>query len=239
MDPWTERIALAWRSSIRFFKHRYDILERLEEEGLLWGFRVEEEEISVRLGDPSHLLTFTPTYATGGVLRPDGDPGRLRLAMELVLESIEPGQLVGSRFDFQWLIAAEGEYDEVRAAAAAAFLAEAPGAVTDLAAWLDGELDDGKPYVLECGVVEADEVPPRLARTTGRFRAARSEDIPPSLWPVEDLPAVAFFCDMNVEPTTDIDSADSYFTLLGDCRIAAEPVISALMSRFEITPANE
>lgn len=235
MGLWTQRLGLSWRSSVRFFEHRYRVLERLEDDALLWGFMVDENEVAVRLGDPNHLLFFGPTNVSAALLQPDGDEDRLKNAVEMVIDALEPRSLVRPTFGFQWLVGVEGSYDEVRGSAAQTFLPSAPGHATDLSAWIDGELDSGKEYSLECGIVEAIEAPPRLARDTGRF-FTHDPRIQASLWPIENLPPVAFFCDIEFEPGDEVGSAGDFFNRWGETREDAKGVVSVLMARFNLPP---
>lgn len=234
VQPWVQRFAVSWRRNVRFFEHRYRVLEELEETGALWGFLVEENEVAMRLGDPYHFVAFTPWGLTGAVLQPDGHLERVSDATALIIERLQAEFLVQPKFDFIWLTDLDGDYDDVRSGAARAFLPTAPGTTTDLAAWVDGLLDDGSRYGLECGIVEAIEAPPRLARETGRFFLARDPRIGAALWPTETLPSVGFFTDMHVDGEGELDTADELFNQMGETLAYAGDVVSAVMERFEV-----
>jgi hypothetical protein len=232
---WTQRLSLSWWSSVRYFRLRFDVLERYEDEGWLWGARVADDVVGARLGDPSHVIEFGPSHMRAYLLNPDADAERLLAALRVLIETVEPKLFANPTFSFQWVIPIAGTYEDVRKRAAASFLPNALSPVTDLAAWLDGDLPDrrGK-YYLECGVVEAIEVPPRLAREVGRFMVLRDPNVPSSLWPIETLPPIAFFCDMHCE-VADVGSASEFFSQWGETRERAEGVISSLMNRFDLS----
>jgi hypothetical protein len=193
VDPWTQRYRLRWRPTLNFFEQRYAILRTFESEGLLRGFIAREGQVSARLGDSAHVVTLTPSRLEIDLLRPDADAGRLEFATKTVLEALKPERLIRPIAGFQWLLPVDKDYDEARAEAATrVFPMTGATTVTEWAFLIDGRHEDTT-YRMEVGVVEKAEIAERLARRMGRVGA--EEDIPPSMWPVETLPDVAFFGD--------------------------------------------
>jgi hypothetical protein len=231
VEPWTQRYRLRWRPTLNFFDERYAVLRRFDSEGLLRGFLAMEGQISARLGDPGHVVTFTPSRLEVDLLRPDADAGRLELATKTVLEALRPERLIRSSAGFQWLLPIDKGYDEAREEAGRRVFP--PKGATRLTEWaflLDGRHEDAT-YRMEVGVVEKGEIPDRLSRRAGRV--AESEDVPTSIWPLESLPDVAFFGDAewDVEEAPE-PTSEAVLTMWTRVRETATTVVSNVFEQL-------
>ena len=235
MAPFTQRMNLAWRPALGFFERRYEVLRTLEDDGLLRSFQVRENRISVRLGDPLHVLVFGPESAEVMLLGPDGEFERLMSALETVLRTIRPAGSTRIVIGAQWLERLEIPYKDARHAAASRILGE-DGDITDrdFALLTSGELSEPRvAFDLEIGVVEAAEIPQRLARQAGRIGKVAPE-VPPSLWPTESLPDVALFADSTWRPESPINepTLDEIRSTWDATVMAATLTISNVFERF-------
>lgn len=213
MEPWTRRVRIRWRPSLEFFEHRYAILRDLESAELLRQFRVLDDQVSVRLGDARHLLTFGTDRIDLAALTPKPELGRLRTSAQIVWERLNPSLVGRATVSFQWLEPLNRSYDEARRAAGERVF-PMPEAVIheDLALSFDSLARDGSARLhMEAGIVEAAEIPPRLARMHRPSR--RDPEIPPTIWPVEALPAVALFCDQEWDLDKRGQSVDDVFDI--------------------------
>ncbi|MDD1677760.1 MAG: hypothetical protein LUO93_01065 [Methanomicrobiales archaeon] len=182
-----------------YHERRFEALRAFEDEGLIRQLRVTDDHLSVRLGDASHLLILGADRLEIGMFDPKGDAQRIELGVRRAWEVFHPTRLSNPRMSFQWLIPVGLSYDEARLAALGPIFGQL-GVVKaeDWSATLLGELGDPPAtFFAEFGIVEAAEAPRRLARETGYFRG-QSRETPPSLWPIDTLPPVAFFLDIGL-----------------------------------------
>jgi hypothetical protein len=237
MSPWTQRAEVSWRQNLAFYEHRYAILRELESKGLLRRFQENEGRISARLGAAHQVLSYSADGLSVAAFKPDSDLEMLRTAAEIVCDTLEPKVIGFPDFILQWLIPQDADYDVVRTKAASALLGEGPpGELDDFAVVTDGTFEDPlDEYHLEFGVVEAAEAVSRLARRVGRTSGA-APDTPRGLWRPDDLPPVAFFCDLQldalgVEPG---DIVASLFSLLESARHSGDQLVSSLVQRLDL-----
>jgi hypothetical protein len=149
---------------------------------------------------------------------------RMRDALALLVANLDlaPARMA---LGIQALEPVDADYDEVRNDALAAVFPNLPGGQQrDFASLLEELKGPVARWTIDVGVVERNEIPPRLARERSRI-ARRDTQSPPSLWPPESLPAVALY-------------SDGEFALVD--RIA-EPVLDNLVERWEtlLTHAEE
>jgi hypothetical protein len=57
--PWAQRLYVPWETGVSFYQRRWDVLQRLEDEDLLYDHRVIEERVALRLGDAQHVSSFS------------------------------------------------------------------------------------------------------------------------------------------------------------------------------------
>jgi hypothetical protein len=236
VELWTQRINVAWWRSLRFFERRFEVLRTFEDGGLLRQFRVDDDEVGMRLGDANHSLAFGVLGLDGSLYQPDADADRLRNAIRVVFDALEPERLSHATFGLQWLVPLDVSYDEAREAAARVAMPVNNFQPKDFALFSDGESRDPEAtIVLECGVVGVAELPQRLARQVGRM-GPPDRSSPPTLWPADRLPEVAFFCDSNWIATQALESLDDLFHLWEGTQRASAEVVSELMSHFNLAP---
>jgi hypothetical protein len=214
--PWTQRIEARWRPEISFFEHRYEILRHLEAAKLLSAFRMlPSERISVRLGDAKHELLFGPDRIVLTLRAVDADTERLDVAAGLVIDAIKPRRSLRPQIDLQYLIPLDVAYAEARTTGLRRLVGDEPvgnGALVDWALTTDGVLENpAVRFNVEIGVVERDEIPPRLTRRVGRFDARAGELADESFWDDDTtLPAVAFFADGVWLPEERLPEGDTH-----------------------------
>lgn len=233
VEPWTRRFRFSWPQTVEYLDHRYAILRRFEELGVVRQFRAGEDRITVRLGDAHHVVVYGLGSLEGSLLRPDADEERLKAALSLIFETLKPQRLLRPRVDFQWLVALDLEYDEARVRTALQGFGEAGASVVDWSVLADGKLSGPKgTYRAEFGIVEAAEMPVRLSRQTGRVGAAE-RDVPATIWPLATLPSVGWFydvrCTLEEAPSPTVDEVWSF---VDSTQSVLERLMSAMMNRF-------
>ena len=231
MEPWTQRYRLRWRPTLAFYEKRYAVLRALEKDGLLRQFKSNEASVSARLTDASHVVTFGPNRLDISLLRP-GTDDLLEQITARVLEALRPERLSRPSVGLQWLAPADQDYESARTnAATRLFPPENTVEFDDFAVLLDGHHEIGS-YRLEIGIVEAAELPVRLAREVGRVGASDPET-PRSLWPIDSFPDVAYFGDAewDLDQTPDPTSA-GVIELWSRTRDATSNVVSSVFEEL-------
>ena len=234
MNPWTQRATVSWRPALAFFERRYSILRAFEDAGLLHQFRIEEDSVSVRLGDANHEIYFSARGLELAMFQPDGDFERLANATRAIIDHLEPKHLLRPEFNFQWLVPLDGDYDEVRRRTAGAVLPSFDGEATDFAVLVDGSRSKST-YVFEAGIVDAAEIPQRLSGVRGRVRRPGQIEAPPSLWPPDELPQVAFYADSVVfERVVEEATSDGFLSAWQEMRDIAFDIVGKVMKEFDV-----
>ncbi|HEY5044679.1 MAG TPA: hypothetical protein VII53_02360 [Solirubrobacteraceae bacterium] len=232
MAIWTQRASIPWRQNIGFYERRYEILRDLEQKGLLRRFQDRPHQLAMRLQAAHQLVTFGADGLFFAALKPDSDLDVVRAAVEVVWEALAPEPQGLPLFNFQWLTPCGRPYDEARDVAAKAFVgSDHPARVTDFAVVLDGKFDEPfDDFHLAAGVVEAAETPGRLAR--GLSRGENERDVPPGIWSVEDLPAVAVFCQVEVDRISlePGDIVEDAFSALESARDSADALRTSILT---------
>jgi hypothetical protein len=228
MNIWTQRARLGWKQSVSFYEHRFEVLRRLEDDGSLRRFQERGGQISMRLGGAHQLVSFGPTGLSMATLKPGLDDGVMRNAIEVVCSALEPQPVGRPSFGLQWLVPIDLSYDDARKTASTALFSSVDGHLADFALLLDGTLDEPlQEYQVEVGILEASEVPARLARVVGRVGPA-DQDIAPALWQSEELPKVALFCDMELKAASiQGDIVENLFAMLESACDSADLVVSS------------
>jgi hypothetical protein len=197
---WTQGASVRWRPEFRFYEARTGFLSKLDEKGLIRAWRIEGDEVSVRLKDTDHEALLNPRGIRLVATTPEPDIEPLMVAAETAFEEIKPRRITTVRLYFQHLHAIEGDYDEVRASSGRRLLGSLADdlKLSDYALLVDGRR--GEPpyeYQVEFGVVSKAEIPRRLSRWAGRIRG---EDRPyPQFRDLDSskLPEIALFVDSN------------------------------------------
>jgi hypothetical protein len=234
VQAWTQRLRISWRPTLGFFDSRYEVLREIERRELLYGFRVTEQRIGVRLGDPVHFMAFGPGRIELSVFRPDAEPERLRTVLPLLVERLDvrPARLT---LDAQWLVPLELEYDDARNQALARHFPDLTTAEAhDFAFMLESRRGPGTRWTLDVGVVERGELPPRLSREHSRV-GPKDPESPPSIWPLESLPEVALYVDGTFELVERIadPSVDNLLQQWESLMESAEEVVTLAVGRVD------
>jgi len=222
---------------VSFYQRRWDVLEQFDRDDLLQSHRVIDERIALRLGDAYHLISFGDGYFDAALLTPEADADRLREALAILFDTLQPKALLRPIFDFQWLSALDRPYDEVRSASASAVFGDAGATVVDWSANVDGRLEAPPgTYRAEFGIVSSSEAGPRLARSISPFISSPAPDIPPSIWPRATFPEVAWFFDSRVALSDRVEepSIDALFDLWSRVGTPLSQVQSSFRRSFQM-----
>ncbi|HWB22031.1 MAG TPA: hypothetical protein VG652_03995 [Gaiellaceae bacterium] len=215
----------------------------LDEQGLVVGFQLSVDLLALRLGDATYQLRLFPNRVDVALLNSRPDTERVLTALEVVFAHMKPDRLARPEFVFQWVAPiAHQTYGEARLAAAAEVFSEAGSTFTDFAVLADGRVDEPEiDYRLECGIVEASEIAPRLAGQASRLTGYPEDlDAPSSLWSPDTMPEVAFYCDSVWRPDGAPEpTADGVMSCWQDTLAEAERVVSYVQARFGLTGGSE
>jgi len=236
---WTQRVRLTWPPSLTFFERRFEVLGQYEQMGLLQQFRVREQRVSARLGDAYHFISISPDELEAGLLQPSGEFHRVESALRIAFDLLVPRRVVRPRLSFQWLIPVAEDYDTARLRAITSMIGDVPQLENkDPALFFTASSGPDAVVNTECGIVEAAEIPRRLARQVGQLTPFADAEAPSSLWPVDSVPNVAFFCDSIWHMVRlDEPTADAVFECWDNTRAAAESVVTLLADRLTLVDA--
>jgi hypothetical protein len=198
LKPWTQSLSLSWRPELRFYEQRIAILKKLEEQGILRAFRVEESFVDAQLFETRDRLTVKQDGADIQLLSPDAEPDRALEALCIALGEVRPTTPRSISATFQYIAPIELEFMEVVARGYGRVLRDLPGTLKhgDWAILTDVSL--GSPPasgIVEFGIIKAEEAPGRLARRAGR---AGGKSQSPQRWVADQFPDVAVFCDGTI-----------------------------------------
>jgi len=195
--PWSHSLSLSWPPQVAFFDLRTRILESLQAAGLLSAFRwTEAGSISGRLG-PAEVIEVSSGGGRLGLVGPGARLSEAKKALSVVLGVLAPPHLTFNGLLLQYLEPIAMTYDDARMRSGVTMVGPALPSLetTDWAYWVDGRSpQDGLPFWLECGIINAAEAPARVGRRTGRFRGDWGS-IPAELIDRPDYPPCAFFAD--------------------------------------------
>jgi len=159
------------------------------------SFRVTSDLVGIRWGGGAHEVTVSSDGSRAQSA--SSDPSAVLALVEAAIRLIEPNRFRGVHASLQFVVPLEGTYDEVRQSSGRRVLgelAEEEG-VTDWALLLDCDQARFMRQV-EFGIVSAVEIPPRLARSSGRMGGGRTAAVPEAYWARRpELPPVALFID--------------------------------------------
>ncbi len=198
LKPWTQRLSLSWRPELRFYEQRIAILKKLEEQGILRAFRVEESFVDAQLFETRDRLTVKQDSADIQLLSPQAEPERALEALCIAMTGVRPTTPRTISASFQYIAPIALEFTDVVARGYGRVLGDLPGdlrhgdwaVLTDIA--LESPSASG---IVEFGIIKAEEAPERLARRAGRT-GGRSQ--PQQRWMADQFPDVGVFCDGTV-----------------------------------------
>lgn len=198
LKPWTQRLSLSWRPELRFYEQRIAILKKLEEQGILRAFRVEESFVDAQLFETRDRLTVRQDGADIQLLSPQAESERALEALCIALAEVRPTTPRSISASFQYIAPIELEFMDVVARGYGRVLGDLPGDLRhgDWAILTDIILESPSASgIVEFGIIKAEEAPERLARRAGRT-GGRSQ--PQQRWVAEQFPDVAVFCDGTI-----------------------------------------
>jgi hypothetical protein len=206
--PWTQSLALTWRPELRFYEKRFDVLRALEERGELWAFRAHEDRVQARLFDRWQQMSVRQNGASLHLLSPQADPESAWAALVLAFDMIAPTRPRHMSVAFQYVADLPLAFDDAVMRGYGSVLGRfAPKTikVSDWAVLFDFSMDQpaGVSAMAEFGVLRADEVPVRLARSLGRLRFVDPPSTSPELWEDAHFEPVSIFMDVALH--ADID----------------------------------
>jgi hypothetical protein len=194
VPPWTQRVEVLWRSELRFFEQRTGLLRQMEGEGSLAGFRWSENEFIAQFG-PHEALTVGPVGATCVVASPKARADRVRSALRMTLEALEPRNVLVRSVSVLQFEAIEDDPGLVQRASGAQLVhGWMPSATAiDWALLLDGSSNKAPgQFQVEFGVVSEGEAQQRLTRdSVGRLGPSGLPFLPD----LQGFPRCSFFFD--------------------------------------------
>jgi len=202
--PWTQALVLQWRPELRFYEVRYKILRRLEDAGVLRAFRVANDSIDARTTQ-GYQLSVQQHRASLVVPSPTADAEGAWSMLATAFNEIQPSRVRSVEVLLQHLLPLQLGFEEAVAAGQERLLAlPAAGELIhgDWAVLVDGQIEGEEVSIqTEFGIVRAEEVPARLARSVGRIRGpqgAPAGPVDPSL-----ISPVSLFADSAWERSLD------------------------------------
>lgn len=201
--PWSTALQLNWRSTLRFFERRYEIMREVEDRFGVAAYRHDGDLVAAQLAGGLGLVELEPDGLHVRRTSRDGDVSALREVVALALTSLELPAIRHGRAWFKYVRPLDSDLATAVASSMSSVLGEwrVEAGVTDFALLYDGVWRD-RDYQLEFGISTGDQIPARLAgvisRTGHRF-AGMYPDLGPLpdanlfvdiSWPVEDLTPV-------------------------------------------------
>jgi hypothetical protein len=195
--PWTQSLALSWRPALRFYEERIGILRDFDDAQVLRAFKVGENTIDAQLFGGECRISVSQSGATLQLLSPQADLKGGSDALAAVVAALSLSEIrsltVGLQYvepiELPFREAVDRGHEQVFGAKLGAELRLGDWAVLqDLHLGDHDERDGG----VEFGIVQASEVPQRLARIQGR---AQGEHLSPGVWSQATFPPVALFAD--------------------------------------------
>lgn len=205
-SPWTRSLQLAWEPNPRVFDRRSQLIEALASVEPVDQFRMGEGSVQVVL-QRGHEVSVD-VHALGvsilGHRTTSADDAELMVGILSAVNEVLDFRPREARFWFQFLVPWEGESSPGRAfrEAATRFISSEvrDWGVHDFALLADGTSQSGRQYQFECGVVEAEDAAPRLARIIGRTTGVTTRQVE-ELFEME-YPAVSTFVDASWQAHT-------------------------------------
>ena len=208
MDVWTRGLVLGWPSELRFFETRTQLLRELQERHLLTAFLFENERVGAKLG-PHVNAEVTSRSVSVDIGSPALDTSHVAEALGIVLAHLRPGRVRLVMAQTQVLNEISLDYDEARGRLASALTGQwvAAGASgTDCAILLDGKSTRTESaFQVHFGVVNKDEVGPRLQRLVGNMPTTTDHA---TVVDLGGLPECAIFLDWHWMPGKNLESGD-------------------------------
>jgi hypothetical protein len=205
LKPWTQRLSLSWRPELRFYEQRIAILKKLEEQGYLRAFRVEESFVDAQLFETRDRLTVRQDGADILLLSPEAEPARALEALCLALAEVRPTTPRTISGSFQYIAPIALDFLDAVARGYGRVLGNPLGDLShgDWAVLTDIILESPPASgIVEFGIIKAEEAPDRLARRAGRTGRAPQ----PQRWDPDQFPDVAVFCDGTLSGALGDDS---------------------------------
>jgi hypothetical protein len=207
-DPWSHTVILSWEPTLRFFEQRVKFLRTLEDADLLTAFQWAGgigagAGIRARLG-ASEFLDVQVQQARLDLIGRSADVSAGRRAIEILLEFLEPTQVMLRWVSMQFLVPLAADYDTARTTTASRHFGCLVGPAltpTDWAILLDGysvEAESG--FQVEFGVISDTEGADRVAKRSGRIPDLYRETLPEDVFEQDEYPPCALFLDWKWTP---------------------------------------
>lgn len=199
VPPWTQAVEVRWRPEPWFFRRRSEILNGLDEAGLVRAFIWQEREFGVQISD---FASFQISHrgALLHLVSPTASREPLAEALDIGLRLLEP-RAVGIRgIWLHHLLPLDSDARQAQVAAARQSAAESLGPevqTLDYALLLDGRSDLlHTSFQVEWGIVGAVEVPDRLTRLASRVGFETTAELVAPLDPdLREVPPTAMLFD--------------------------------------------
>lgn len=234
---WSQGVVANWRPHLDFFDRKLKIVRYLEKDGLVRGFRVEENEIGVLLDAEQHELVVGPRGMRLIVQSPRVNYESINAAALVALQVLDPPAFTSLSGSTNLVAEMKMSYEDARRTSASALFGPWSNeiGITDHATLIDGISSNGKAtFQCEFGVVARDEVPRRLSRRAGRLANEPGRAGPPEgYWNSYDIPETALFVGTTWAAREISEGATLFATLTefwGEIRGQAEAFLTLIMS---------
>jgi hypothetical protein len=245
LELWTQSITAQWPPCLSFYDKKLELLHGFQDEGVLLAFKNQDGEIGALLGDRDHQIEVEPNRLSMRILQKGGDIRRIERAARSVVTAIAPPRVAKLSVSLQYVAPLSQDYDEARVESSQAFLglgepsdlrlSDSALRIWDWAVLLEGENDrDEASFQMEFGIVDAEELPERLAREVGQIELEGSHP-DADHWENEKLPEVALFadCEWTGKMPERLPPFDGIMSLWSHAIEDAEHLLALALERVE------
>lgn len=229
IQPWSTRISASWRTTLRFYERRYEILREIEDRIGIAAYRHEEDVVGARLPGSACEVELRPGGLSLRARNPVADVEQLMAAGTIMLKGMDHPRLTDCTARVQHVMPLDSEF----AAAVEHSIANvfrgwvARAGMFDYSILYDGTLR-GRHYQAEFGVAAGEELAMRLAGWVSRAGPPVTES---EADPMEGPPPAALYVDSYWSHDPDPDETpifdlDDYYS---EVVLAANEVAEALM----------
>jgi hypothetical protein len=230
---WTQQVEVTWPACLSFYDEKLNLLHQFESEGILRAFRNRDTNIGAMLGDPDHHIAVRSDQMNIRMLSSGADLERMESAASSVFSALEPDSVAEVSVSLQYLTPLDGEFQSLTGDSANRLLGltdEGGMGGWDWAVLLNGEgTDPDSIFQVEFGVVQAEEIPERLARVHGQIEGLDTS-IPSSHWEGQEFPPVAMFAEWQwaTEPSDEAAPLDTFLACWARAREDAASLLKTV-----------
>jgi hypothetical protein len=198
VGPWTQTLAVQWRTGLQFYEERIPMLRDLENSGVLKAFSVGDDYVAARILDGGrHQMTVRKDGLSLDIIGQDADTEAVLDIAVKAMKRVAPSQTRLGTARFSHLAPLDIPFDDAISRSVDYLVPPIPTpgiSVPDYAMLMDLKAPDGVTATVEFGVVRGAEARARLGgighRVDRASQAMREHD-----WTSTEVPEVALFAD--------------------------------------------